>query len=184
MVEKEEKSGQPQTEEPAEMTMDLNTDENIAGTNHLDDPMADDSATAKLESELQEQKDKYLRLLAEFDNYKRRTARERIELSQTAGREVIQSLLEVMDDMERAEKQSDSPMSEGVQLVFHKLRTVMQSKGLKEMHAVGAPFDPDLHEAITEIPMPGMEGKVVDQVEKGYYLNEKIIRFAKVVVGK
>jgi len=184
MVEKEEKSVHTQAEEPAEMTMDLNTDENIAGTNHLEDPMTDDAVTGKLESELQEQKDKYLRLLAEFDNYKRRTARERIELSQTAGREVIQSLLEVMDDMERAEKQSDVTLSDGVQLVFHKLRMVMQSKGLKEMQSVGTAFNPDLHEAITEIPMPGMEGKVVDQVEKGYYLNDKIIRFAKVVVGK
>jgi len=89
-----------------------------------------------------------------------------------------------MDDMERAEKQSGAPLSEGVQLVFHKLRTVMQSRGLKEMQSVGTAFNPDVHEAITEIPMPGMEGKVVDQVEKGYYLNDKIIRFAKVVVGK
>jgi molecular chaperone GrpE len=184
MVEKDGQTGQAHADMPEEMSMDLNSDENIAGTNHLDDPMADDPTSGKLEAELQEQKDKYLRLMAEFENYKRRTSRERIELVQTAGREVIQSLLEVMDDMERAEKQSGTPLSEGVQLVFQKLRTVMQSRGLKEMQSVGTAFNPDVHEAITEIPMPGMEGKVVDQVEKGYYLNDKIIRFAKVVVGK
>jgi molecular chaperone GrpE len=105
-------------------------------------------------------------------------------LIQTAGREVIQSLLEVMDDMDRAEKQAGDQVSEGIQLVFQKLRKVMQSKGLKEMETVGTEFNPDIHEAITEIPMQGMEGKVVDQVEKGYFLNDKIIRFAKVVVGK
>lgn len=184
MVEKEEQTGQAQAEQPEEMSMDVNSDENIAGTHHLHESVSEDTATEKLEAELQEQKDKYLRLLAEFDNYKRRTAKERIELIQTAGKEVIQSLLEVVDDMDRAEKQAGQQISEGIQLVFHKLRTTLQSKGLKEMQSVGTEFNPDIHEAITEIPMPGMEGKVVDQVEKGYYLNDKIIRFAKVVVGK
>lgn len=184
MVEKEEQTGQAQAEQPEEMSMDMNSDENIAGTHNLHESVSEESETGKLEAELQEQKDKYLRLLAEFENYKRRTSKERIELIQTAGREVIQSLLEVMDDMDRAEKQAGDQISEGIQLVFLKLRKVMQAKGLKEMQSVGTDFNPDIHEAITEIPMAGMEGKVVDQVEKGYYLNDKIIRFAKVVVGK
>lgn len=144
-----------------------------------------------LKAELAEQKEKFIRLYAEFDNFKRRSAKERIELIQTAGREVIQSMLEVMDDCERAEKQMQKSedltlIREGIQLVFTKLRNTLQSKGLKEMKSIGEEFNPDLHEAITEIPVPdeSMKGKVVDEVEKGYTLNDKIIRFSKVVVGK
>lgn len=144
-----------------------------------------------LKAELAEQKEKFIRLYAEFDNFKRRSAKERIELIQTAGREVIQSMLEVMDDCERAEKQMQKSedltlIREGIQLVFTKLRNTLQSKGLKEMKSIGEEFNPDLHEAITEIPVPdeNMKGKVVDEVEKGYTLNDKIIRFSKVVVGK
>jgi molecular chaperone GrpE len=144
-----------------------------------------------LQKELQEQKEKYIRLYADFDNFKRRSAKERVELIQTAGREVIQSMLEVMDDCDRAEKQmqkSDDLMQirEGIQLVFTKFRNTLQSKGLKEMNSIGEEFNPDVHEAITEIPVPdeNMKGKVVDEVEKGYMLNDKIIRFSKVVVGK
>jgi molecular chaperone GrpE len=149
------------------------------------------SALETLQKELQEQKEKYIRLYADFDNFKRRSAKERIELIQTAGREVIQSMLEVVDDCDRAEKQlqkSDDlhQIREGIQLVFSKLRNTLQAKGLKEMKSIGEDFNPDLHEAITEIPVPdeNMKGKVVDEVEKGYLLNEKIIRFSKVVVGK
>jgi molecular chaperone GrpE len=175
----------------AENTMNINTDENISGTTHLNEPMAQDDAVEKLENEVREQKDKYLRLVAEFENYKKRNARERMELIQTAGREVIQGLLEVLDDCDRAEKQLNNAgdmgaVKEGVQLVFNKLRSSLQAKGLKAMQSIGTDFNPDHHEAITEIPAPQeqMKGKVIDEVEKGYYLNDKIIRFAKVVVGK
>jgi len=144
-----------------------------------------------LKAELAEQKEKFIRLYAEFDNFKRRNAKERVELIQTAGREVIQAMLEVVDDCDRAEKQMQKTddlvqIKEGIQLVFSKLRNILQSKGLKEMKSIGEEFNPDFHEAITEIPVPdeSMKGKVVDEVEKGYTLNEKIIRFAKVVVGK
>jgi molecular chaperone GrpE len=149
------------------------------------------AALELLLQELQEQKEKYIRLYADFDNFKRRSAKERIELIQTAGREVIQSMLEVMDDCDRAEKQLQKSedlqqIREGIQLVFTKLRNTLHAKGLKEMKSIGADFDPDVHEAITEIPVPdeNMKGKVVDEVEKGYLLNDKIIRFSKVVVGK
>jgi molecular chaperone GrpE len=191
MGEKEAKSGSFQAEQPEEMSMGFNTDDSIPGTEGL--PAMDegdrDERFEKLEAELKEQKDKFLRLYAEFDNYKRRTAREKIDLIQTAGKEVIQSLLEVLDDADRAEKQMAAtdqvqPLREGVQLVFHKLRAALQGRGLREMESVGKDFNPDIHEAITEVPAPGSEGKVIDQVEKGYYLNDKIIRFAKVVVGK
>lgn len=144
-----------------------------------------------LKKELDEQKEKFIRLYADFDNFKRRNAKERVELIQTAGREVIQSLLEVMDDCDRAERQihkSDdvAQIREGIQLVFSKLRNTMISKGVKEMKTIGEEFNADFHEAITEIPVTdeNMKGKVVDEVEKGYTLNDKIIRFAKVVVGK
>ncbi len=146
---------------------------------------------AKLRAELEEQKDKYVRLFAEFDNYKRRSAKERIELMQTAGKEVITSLLQVLDDADRAEKQMQATddseqIKEGVQLVFNKLRKTMKSKGLEPMESVGTDFDVEKHEAITEIPVSDnkQKGKVVDEIEKGYYLNNKLIRFAKVVVGK
>lgn len=145
----------------------------------------------QLKSELEEQRDKYLRLFAEFDNAKRRNAKERIELIQTAGREVISSLLDVLDDCDRAEKQLQNSddveqLKQGVQLIFGKLRTTLQSKGLKAMESIHTDFDVEKHEAITEIPAPSedLKDKVLDEVQKGYYLGEKIIRFAKVVVGK
>ena len=171
--------------------IDINSDDSMPGTSHLNDSMIDENEVIKLKTELQEQKDKYLRLFAEFDNFKRRNAKERIELMQTAGKEVITSMLDVMDDCDRAEKQIQSAtdiaqIKEGVLLVFNKLRTTLQSKGLKAMQSINTPFDVELHEAITEIPAPtpDMAGKVVDEVTKGYYLNDKLIRFAKVIVGK
>lgn len=168
----------------------MNTDENIAGTTHLDELSAREEEVDRLKEELQEQKDKYLRLFAEFDNFRKRSARESLELRQTAGKEVIISLLDVLDDCDRAEKQlqasDDARLKEGVQLVFSKLRSVLQSKGLKAMQSINTDFDVEKHEAITEVPVqdPSLEGKVIDEVQKGYYLNDKIIRFAKVVVGK
>lgn len=166
----------------------INADENVSGTEKLTDPI-EDSHTEALEAELSESKEKYLRLAAEFDNFRRRTAKEKIELIQTAGKEVISSLLDVVDDADRATAQltaSGDAGNEGVVLVFNKLKNVLQSKGLKEMVTIGEEFDPELHEAITEIPAPtpDMSGKVVDEISKGYYLNDKIIRHAKVVVGK
>lgn len=164
------------------------------GTGHLpgeNGPVIPDEANEKLKSELEEQKDKYVRLFAEFDNYKRRTAKERIELMQTAGKEVIVSMLQVLDDADRAERQmqkTEDPnqIKEGVQLVFNKLRKTMQAQGLKAMESLKEEFDVEKHEAITEVPVTDekLKGKVVDEIEKGYYLNDKLIRFAKVVVGK
>lgn len=171
--------------------MDINSDADIPGHIHLSNPDTDtESNTEKLETEVQEQKDKYLRLFAEFDNYKRRTSKERLELMQTAGKEMAVALLEVADDMDRAEKQiiSDEDLNhvkEGVQLVFNKLRSVLQQKGIVPMSSIDTVFDVEKHEAVTEIPA-GEEkaGKVVDELQKGYYMNDKLIRFAKVVVGK
>lgn len=187
----EEQATTSNMNEATNQEIDINADENAAGTSHLNEPVAEDSELEKLQAELQEQKDKYLRLMAEFDNFRRRTAKERIELIQTAGKDVIVSLLDVLDDCDRAEKQLQSSddiavQKEGIQLVFNKLRSSLQSKGVKAMESINADFDVEKHEAITEIPAPSEElkGKVIDEVMKGYYLNDKIIRFAKVVVGK
>jgi molecular chaperone GrpE len=157
-------------------------------------PIVENEPLSEIEqalADLAEQKDKYLRLMAEFDNYKRRTAKERMELIQTAGKDVIVSLLDVLDDCDRAEKQLNSSddialQKEGIQLVFNKIRSTMQAKGLSPMESIGKDFDAEFHEAITEVPVPDekLKGKVIDEVTKGYALNEKIIRFAKVVVGK
>jgi molecular chaperone GrpE len=173
-----------------ESTVDINTDESVAGTHHLNQILEEDDPVEKLSAELQEQKDKYLRLLAEFDNFKRRSARERIELSQTAGKEIIISLLDVLDDCDRAENQLQQGKGfrdqDGILLVFNKLRTILQNRGLKAMESLHTAFDVEKHEAISEVPAPSpdLQGKVVTEVMKGYYLNDKIIRFAKVIVGK
>lgn len=170
---------------------DINADEAQSGSTHLNEPVAEESELEKLKEELKEAKDKHLRLAAEFDNYKRRNARERVELIQTAGRDVISGLLEILDDIDRAQKQWDAngdlpQIKEGVSLIFNKLRNQLQAKGLKPMESIGKDFNPDLHEAISEIPAPSedLKGKVLDEVVQGYYLNDKIIRHAKVVVGK
>jgi molecular chaperone GrpE len=173
-----------------ESTVDINTDENVAGTHHLSQELDEDDLLEKAKAELQEQKDKYLRLMAEFENYKRRNARERIELSQTAGKEIIISLLDVLDDCDRAEKQlqqdNNTEDMSGVLLVFSKLRNLLQSRGLKPMESLHTEFDVEKQEAISEVPAPSpdLKGKVIAEVTKGYYLNDKIIRFAKVIVGK
>ena len=178
-----------ETFSPENEQMNINADADIPGNTHLSNPDAED-AIEKIQAELEEQKDKYLRLFAEFDNFKRRSAKERIELIQTAGKDVIISMLEVMDDCDRAEKQlaesnDITTQREGIQLVFNKLRSTLQARGLTAMESINTEFDVEKHEAITEIEVPEkMKGKVVDEIEKGYYLNNKLIRFAKVVVGK
>ncbi len=170
--------------------ININADSDVPGNIHLSNP-DENNITQKLEKELEEQKDKYIRLFAEFDNYKRRNAKERIELIQTAGKDIIIDMLEVSDDCDRAEKQLQNTddiaqLKEGIQLIFNKLRNKLQAKGVKAMESIHKDFDVEKHEAISEIPAPSEElkGKVLDEVQKGYYLNDKLIRFAKVVVGK
>lgn len=179
-----------QQNEAMEAEIGLNADENAAGSTHLNDPLNENEAD-RLRADLDEQKDKYLRLMAEFDNFRRRTAKERLELIQTAGKDVIISLLDVLDDIDRAEKQLNSTTNiesqkEGIQLVFNKIRTSLHNKGLKSLESIHTEFDVEKHEAITEVPAPteDLKNKVLDEVQKGYYLNDKLIRFAKVVVGK
>lgn len=146
---------------------------------------------AELEAELAESKDKYLRVFAEFENFRKRSMKERLDLMKTAAQDTIKDLLPVLDDFDRAkaaadDENSDEQLSEGVVLVYNKLYKILGNKGLASMESTGELFDPELHEGITEIPAPSddMKGKVIDTIEKGYTLNEKIIRYAKVVVGK
>ncbi len=148
------------------------------------------SEEEKLKAEVAEWQNKHLRLYAEFDNFKRRTSKERLELLQIAGKDVIVDLLPVLDDFERAQKSMETAtdieaVKEGVKLVHHKLKNTLANKGLKEMDAKGKDFDADVHEGITNIPAPSsdLKGKVIDELEKGYYLNDKVIRFAKVIIG-
>lgn len=155
-----------------------------------EDVVSETAAEDKHKEELALANDKFLRLYAEFDNYKRRTSKERIDLLQTAGKDVIVSLLPVLDDFERASRAIENAkdvaaVKEGVNLVYGKLKNLLAQKGLKEMVSKGQPFDADIHEAVTNIPAPNeaMKGKVVDVLEEGYLLNDKVIRFAKVVVG-
>lgn len=144
----------------------------------------------ELQDILQQKEDRYLRLYAEFENYKRRNQRERLQLIETAGGSTMKALLPVLDDFARAEKTAaqdeatQQVWDSGVGLIVKKLRQALAGQGLKPMDSTGQPFDADLYEAITEIPNPDMAGKVVDTIEQGYTLNGKIIRHAKVVVGK
>lgn len=144
----------------------------------------------ELNAEKGELKDKFLRLFAEFDNYKKRTMKERLELVNTAAAKTIQGILPVIDDFDRAVKAAEDdsnaePLSEGMLMIHKRIKTSLQQQGLTEMESTGEVFNPDFHEALSEIPASeDMKGKIIDTIEKGYTLNDKIIRHARVVVGK
>ena len=155
------------------------------------EPVENSIEEVNLEEQLKEEKDKFLRLFAEFENYKRRTAKERIELFSTASEEVMVSLLPILDDFDRAsaeiEKDKDNEIFKGVLLIKNKLLDSLKSKGLALIEVnKGDEFNADNHEAVTQIPAPNkeMEGKIIDVIEKGYKLGEKVIRYPKVVIGK
>lgn len=159
----------------------------------IDSESTDNDAVSpedSLKQELAEANDKYVRLYAEFDNYKRRSSKERIEFIQSAGKDVITDLLPIIDDFDRALKAAENTdnidsVKEGILLISQKLKKSLELKGLKAMESIHQPFDADLHEAVTKIPAPSddLKGKVVDELEKGYFLNDKVLRYAKVVVG-
>ncbi|MDU0371652.1 nucleotide exchange factor GrpE [Hymenobacter endophyticus] len=149
------------------------------------------AAGSKTEAELADLKDKYLRLAAEFENYKRRTTKERADLFKTANQELMVALLPVLDDFDRArhhtkDTEDAGAVRESVDIIYNKLSKTLSQKGLVTMDAKGGDFDPELHEAITQIPAPSedLKGKIVDEVERGYYLGDKVIRHAKVVLGQ
>ncbi|MCF8221667.1 MAG: nucleotide exchange factor GrpE [Bacteroidales bacterium] len=154
-------------------------------------PDSTDEKENSTEAKLAEFQDRYLRLSAEFDNYRKRTLKERMELTKSAGESLLVNLLPVMDDFDRAIQLMESSadvkgMQEGLKLIYGKMKDFLKQNGIKEIDALNKEFDTDLHEAVTKIPAPEekMKGKVVDVVQKGYYLNDKIIRYSKVVVGE
>lgn len=159
--------------------------ENTASTQETETPVVD------LNDQLAQERDKYLRLYSEFENFRRRTTKDRLDWMQTASKDLIVSLLPVLDDMERALKamenlsETEKKAVEGFDLIHKKMVGIFTKVGLKPMESIGQPFDAEIHEAITQFPAPSedLKGKVIDEVEKGYYLNDKVIRFAKVVVG-
>ena len=185
MLKKKKNENSEHTEEVNEVT---NNGEHAEGQSA--EAEAAPSAEDKLKEELSLANDKYLRLYAEFDNFRRRTIKEREEARKMEGKDLMVSLLPVLDDFERALRSMEDatdvkPVKEGVELIQNKLKNTLKQKGLAEMESIGNPFDAELHEAITNIPAPSEEwkGKVIDEAEKGYYLNDKVVRFAKVVVG-
>jgi molecular chaperone GrpE len=179
---------QDQENKPKEESVD-NLDSNTQ--NPIESQSVDEEIEVSEIDQLQVEKDKYLRLYSEFENFRRRTTKERLEWMQTASKDVILNVLPIIDDMERALKSMETANDisktaiEGMELIYKKLYSIMEKTGLKPMNAQGQPFDPELHEAITQFPAPtpDLVGKVVDEVEKGYLLHDKVIRFAKVVVG-
>ena len=198
------------TKETKDKTVDLNIDSQNSTekleTNSTDEdnqnlpidelPVLDEkeeleAKIVELEAAKKEMTDKYLRLSAEFDNYRKRTLRERMELTKTAAESVMLSILPVADDFERAMHSIEQGMDfeatkEGILLIYSKFKEFIKQNGITEIEATGKNFDTDLHEALTKIPVTSEElkGKIVDVIQKGYYLNEKVIRFAKVVVGE
>lgn len=150
-----------------------------------------EESAEELKAEIAELKDKYIRMVAEFDTYRRRMMKEKLELINTAAKDTMTALLPVLDDFDRAKKSADQEdsteqFSEGVTLVYHKLYSVLRQRGLEPVETHEQPFDPEWHEAVAEIPAPSeeMKGKILDTIAKGYTLGSKIIRYAKVVIGK
>lgn len=185
------------TEDPSELASDQEVEESLteAESSEPTEEVTPDNAedqvidTERLSAELQESRDKYLRLYSEFENFRRRTAKERIELIGSAAKDLVEVLVPVLDDFERAlksfESEADKAAREGIELIYNKFKKVLESKGLKKMEVTkGDAFNDDFHEAITQIPAEkDLEGKIVDVVENGYFLNDKVVRFAKVVTG-
>ena len=154
-------------------------------------PGTEEDPVAILETELADTKDRLIRLYSEFENYKKRMIKERVDHAKYEGEEILKSILPVIDDFERAIKSFDATedavaIKEGIQLVYNKLKRNLEQKGLKQMTSVDEPFNSDLHDAITNLPVDdaSKKGKVVDEIEKGYYYHDKVIRHAKVVVGQ
>ena len=179
--------------EKAELNEETSTFEGSSDVENNDETLDEvtENTEPSQEDKYNELNDKFIRLYSEFDNYRKRTNKEKIDLISSASAGVIKDLIPVLDDFERAISNNENvddqeSLKEGFQLIFSKFKTLLENKGLKQMAAKGEIFDSELHEAIANIPAPSddLKGKIVDDVEKGYYLHEKVIRYAKVVVGQ
>lgn len=180
----------PEVADLNESEINANADEMDTAAAPIDAEAFELSAEEKMKVDMAELKDKYLRLYADFENFRRRTAKERLDLVSTANADTVKAMLPIIDDFERATQSFDNttevqPLKEGVALIYTKLYKTLEAKGLKPMRTMGLPFDAEYQESIAQFPAPSPElkGMVVDEVEKGYMLNDKVIRFAKVVVG-
>ena len=170
---------------------DVTENESVENVENSEATEATESKEITAEEKYAELNDKYIRIHAEFDNYRRRTNKEKLDIISTANAGVLKDLVPIIDDFERAIANNENiddiaSVKEGFHLIFNKFKTTLESKGLKEMKSVGEKFDSEVHEAIANIPAPKKKdkGKVIEAVEKGYYLNDKVIRYAKVVVGQ
>jgi molecular chaperone GrpE len=188
-MEQNEKEPINQTEENTVLNNDQIVEE-TATENSSENSQENTNQPVNYEAKIAELNDKYLRLYSEFDNYRKRTIKEKSDIIRTAGEDVFKAIIPSIDDFERAIKANENvtdvePIKEGISLIYHKLKLACTQKGLEAIESVGKPFDVDVMESITNIPAPSedMKGKVVDEVEKGYKLGDKVIRFAKVVVG-
>lgn len=191
----EENMSNPDLANQTDSTVENQIDNEIDSTTDLEieGPTEEEEVIQEIswEEKYMEMNDRYMRLYAEFDNFRRRTQKEKVELMGTASSSVLKDLIPVLDDFERAityneTAQEIDSVKEGFGLIYSKYKLILESKGLKMMNAKGQPFDSELHEAIANIPAPSddLKGKIIDDVEKGYLLNEKVVRFAKVVVGQ
>lgn len=170
---------------------DKNESEDKAKSEEKIEETAEVNPTEQIQAQLDEMKDKYLRLSAEFDNYRKRSLREKMDLTKYASEEVLQSILPLHDDFDRAMKSMDvstdiEAVKEGQRLIYNKFNEFLKAKGISEIDAIGKDLNTDIHEAITKIPVQdeAMKGKIVDVVQKGYMLNDKVIRFSKVIIGE
>jgi len=192
MAKKEKKHiNEVEKETPEETSSEIKKKEESSSKKKKSAKKEKASKEKELQEKVNEANDKYLRLYSEFDNYRKRTIKERIELSKTASEEVIIDLLPVLDDFERAIKSNEESedcdaIKDGMNLIYNKFKNTLEKKGLNPIESKGTEFDTDFHEAITQIPAPSddLKGKVVDEVEKGYQLGDKVIRFSKVVIGQ
>jgi molecular chaperone GrpE len=201
MTKKDDSKKKDKQQEEEHLTGKAGQGEAVSDNMSQENPEADEEAGVEineemldrikeLEAKVAEANEKHLRLFSEFDNYRKRTTRERIEFSKTASAEMITALLPVVDDLERAiqmasAEDKEDAATEGIKLIYNKLKSILNQKGVEEISALGEDFDTDFHEAITHIPATDekQKGKVVDLVQKGYMLNGKVIRFARVVVA-
>jgi len=188
-MEQNEKDPINQTEDNTVSNLDQTVEETNTDSNS-EVNSENNQQPVNLEAKIAELNDKYLRLYSEFDNYRKRTIKEKADIIRTAGEDVFKAIIPSIDDFERAIKANENvndvqPIKEGINLIYHKLKLACTQKGLEPIESIGKPFDVDLMESITNIPAPSedMKGKVIDEVEKGYKLGDKVIRFAKVVVG-
>ncbi|HKL40261.1 MAG TPA: nucleotide exchange factor GrpE [Cryomorphaceae bacterium] len=186
-----EETHDPREDQPSQKTAEADSKGEDSGNSETGEENEYEAAMTELQKKYDTVNDKYLRLYSEFENFRRRTAKEKLDLMKNAGSDVVEDILPVVDDFDRAVELNENntdpeALKEGFKLIHHKLLHILRNKGLKPMDSINEPFDTEYHEAITNIPAPteDMKGKVIDVAEKGYFFNDKVLRYAKVVVGQ